>query len=125
MNYNLELTNKQSYLIQFHIYDLCNWRLTKSKFSEYDTSTWDKYDIFRASIYYKERRLNKNRCIIEGITKAELMFIGHEILHWVVESHAESDDRNEKVIGKNLIDKINKMLDTKYQRNRKLELIGI
>lgn len=125
MNYNLELTIRQSSLIQSYIYDLCNWMLTKSKFSYYDTSLWEEYDILRASIYYKERRLNKTRWIIEGLTKEELIFIKHEISHWVVNSHAEADDRGEKIIGKNLISKINKILDNSYQRNRKLVQLGI
>lgn len=128
--FNLILTSKQSGLIQCHIYDYCNWMLTKSKFSEYDTSTWDEYDIIRASIYYKERRLSKNRSIIKGLSEKELKFISSEIQHWVVykttDPWGEDDnDRQDKRIAKNLVNKINQIFDKSIQRNLKLSQIGI
>ena len=130
MTYNLKLTTQQSGLIQYHIYDLCNWMLTKKKFSDYDTSSWDEYDIFRASIYYKQRRLNKSYFIFEGLTHSELKFISSEIQHWVVYHNGgpwddDASTQREKKIGKNILSKISQLLDQQFQRDAKIKLLGL
>lgn len=128
MNYNLEITPKQLSLIRSHIIDLCNIRLyTYSSLEEVEKNTKiDEYDKLRAAIYFKEIvKRGKVKQYFSGLTQSELIFISHEIRHFVLNDYFEFRDRYEILSAKALVKKIDHLLDKKHQRNVKLKSIGI
>jgi len=125
MKYNLKITSKQSWIIQCHILDLCNFMLSYDKSFEdikkrtNNFKSWDEYDVLRAGIYFKEKRISRSYIQYVGLTKEELDFIGHEIDYWVFSGFDR--EPKERQMAKRILDNIKNINDTQYQRNLILE----
>jgi hypothetical protein len=123
MSYTLKATNSQYWLIERHIFELFNWRF-QSDISEYDFTKFDYPDIHRATIKHKFVKSGKTIFKFQNLTEGELRFIVDEIKWHVLENRYE-DDKSETRVAKNLVKKIEDLLDKSLQRNLKLELLGI
>lgn len=125
--YDLKLTKKQAYLIQYHIYELCNHRFRNSidDYTIDDFKIFDDYDVLRTNIYFKEHRLNKSYVIFKGLTDKEIKFIGSELDYWCRDKgdDMEPEDRRGIQMAKRVNDNIKKTLDIQHQRNSILERI--
>jgi len=81
--------------------------------------SWDEYDVLRAGIYFKEKRISRSYIQYVGLTKEELDFIGHEIDYWVFSGFDR--EPKERQMAKRILDNIKNINDTQYQRNLILE----
>lgn len=123
--YNLKVTSKQMWLIQTHIYDMCNFRFGK-EYTDDDFKKMDTHDVFRIKIEQKEKRVGKS-CIFE-LTEKEAKFISSEIDYFVFDLASSREDKDrfyysERQMAKRIIKNINNLLDTQYQRNLTLDKI--
>lgn len=118
---DLDITTNQMWIIQRHIIDYCNIRLDSyTKFEQINQTCLDHYDVFRASIHFKSIR-NKTGWKLSGLTPDELHFIKGEVLVWGL----HSPNRGEKVSARQLLRKLNLLLDPQHRRETRLKLLGI
>lgn len=122
--YRLKLTSKQMWVIQSHIYDLCNFRLGND-YNESDFKDMDSHDIFRIKIYQKETKVGKS--YVFNLTEKELKFIASEVDYFVFGRFSEDDKDKyyyqERGYSRRIINNINKLLDVTLQRDKLLNEI--
>ena len=120
--YNLKLTNKQTYLVDMYIFGLCN-HMIHEKYSDKQLNTFDISDRLRISLYQKHKRIDKSYYMFSGLTDQELKYMSGEVGHFIFDGFDR--DRSEKIIAKNLIKKVDDMLNVQLQRDLKLKELGI
>lgn len=118
--YNLKITNRQTYLVEIHIFELCNY-FVHGNHTEKEIATYEEYDQMRIRLYRKFKRLNKTYYLFTGLTEEELRFIGKEIDYWTFSGFDR--DKNDKIVAQNLIKKISDTLDLQKQREDKLNFL--
>lgn len=117
--YNLKLTHKQTYLVDCHIFDHCNY-FTNGDYSDEKLATFDEYDQLRIRIYRKHKRLDKKYYLFSNLTEEEIKFISREIDHW---AFGFERDLSECANAKRIIKKIEDVLDVQKQRADKLNFL--
>jgi len=120
--YNLKLTHKQTYLVDCHIFDHCNY-FTNGDYSDEKLATFDEYDQLRIRIYRKHERLDKKYYLFSNLTEEEIKFISGEIDYWTFGGFER--DLSEYANAKRIIKKIEDVFDVQKQRDLKLkQLLG-
>jgi len=120
--YRLRLTSNQMWVIQSHIYDLCNYSF-RNDYKPSDFNSMDSHDVYRIKIYNKETKVGKS--YIFNLTEKELKFIAEEVRYFVFELNSRSEDKDslyykERQYAQRIINNINKLLDVTTQRDKLL-----
>ena len=121
--YRLKLTSNHMWIIQSHIYDLCNYRLGVV-YTDKDFKSMDSHDVFRIKIHDKETKIGKS--YVFNLTERELKFVAEEVRYFVFELNSRSEDKDslyykERQYTQRIINNINKLLDVTTQRDKLLE----
>ncbi len=111
----LRLTEKQHYIVEMYIFDLCNVEIDK-KYSIADLQAMEENDQMRISLYSKFNKLT-----FSCLTRDDLIFLADDVEHYT--SDGFDRERATRVSGSALVRKVRQLLDKSTQRSQAIESI--